>query len=103
MSKRPDLDGDTLCLVEGKLKEPDRYAVLLHNDDYTSMEFVVAVLCEIFRKTVEEAMAIMLNVHQKGVGQCGVYTFEVAEAKVMSVERRARAAGYPLRCSMEKC
>ena len=54
-------------------------------------------------KTVDEATAIMLNVHQKGVGQCGVYTFEVAEAKVKSVERRARAAGYPLRCTMEKC
>lgn len=102
MSRQPDMDGDSQCLVEGKIKEPDRYSVLLHNDDYTSMEFVVAVLCDIFRKTVDEATAIMLNVHQKGVGQCGVYTFEVAEAKVRSVERRARAAGYPLRCTMEK-
>ena len=103
MSRQPDMDGDSQCLVEGKIKEPERYSVLLHNDDYTSMEFVVAVLCDIFRKTVDEATAIMLNVHQKGVGQCGVYTFEVAEAKVRSVERCARAAGYPLRCTMEKC
>ena len=103
MSRQADMDGDSQCLAEDKLKEPDRYSVLLHNDDYTSMEFVVAVLCDIFRKTVDEATAIMLNVHQKGVGQCGVYTFEVAEAKVRSVERRARAAGYPLRCTMEKC
>ena len=103
MSRQPDVDGDSQCLVEGKIKEPERYSVLLRNDDYTSMEFVVAVLCDIFRKTVDEATAIMLNVHQKGVGQCGVYTFEVAEAKVRSVERRARAAGYPLRCTMEKC
>ena len=103
MSRQPDMDGDSQCLVEGKIKEPDRYSVLLHKDDYTGMEVVVAVLCDIFRKTVDEATAIMLNVHQKGVGQCGVYTFEVAEAKVRSVERRARAAGYPLRCTMEKC
>ena len=66
MSRQPDMDGDSQCLVEGKIKEPDRYSVLLHNDDYTSMEFVVAVLCDIFRKTVDEATAIMLNVHQKG-------------------------------------
>lgn len=103
MSRQPDMDGDSQCLAEGKLKEPDRYTVLLHNDDYTSMEFVVTLLCDIFRKTMEEATAIMLTIHQKGVGQCGVYTFEVAEAKVSSVERRARAAGYPLRCTMEQC
>ena len=103
MSGKPDMDGDSQCLAEGKLKEPDRYTVLLHNDDYTSMEFVVTILCDIFRKTVEEATAIMLTIHQKGVGQCGVYTVEVAEAKVKGVERRARAAGYPLRCTMEKC
>lgn len=103
MSRQPDMDGDSQCLVEGKLQEPERYVVLLHNDNYTSMEFVVSILCDIFRKSVDEATTIMLRVHEKGVGQCGVYTFEIAEAKVMSVERRARAAGFPLRCTMEKC
>lgn len=103
MSRQPDMDGDSQCLVEGKIQEPERYVVLLHNDNYTSMEFVVSILCDIFRKSVDEATTIMLRVHEKGVGQCGVYTFEIAEAKVMSVERRARAAGFPLRCTMEKC
>jgi ATP-dependent Clp protease adaptor protein ClpS len=94
--------GDIRVIVEKKLKEPDRYRVLLHNDDYTSMEFVVSVLCGIFHKTTEEATAIMLAVHQHGVGQCGVFTHEVAEAKVRRVHNAARAAGYPLKCTMEK-
>lgn len=89
-------------IVEKKLKEPDRYMVLLHNDDYTSMEFVVEILCAVFHKSVEEATAIMLAVHRMGIGQCGVYTREVAEAKVALVGRKAREAGFPLKCSMEK-
>lgn len=93
---------DTATIVKKKIKEPDRYVVLLHNDDYTSMDFVVGVLCDIFYKTPEEATAIMLAVHQQGIGQCGVYTHEIAETKVALVRRRARAAGFPLRCTMEK-
>ena len=93
---------DTATIVKKKVKEPDRYVVLLHNDDYTSMDFVVGVLCDIFHKTPEEATAIMLAVHQQGIGQCGVYTHEIAETKVALVRRRARAAGFPLRCTMEK-
>ena len=95
-------DGESRVIVEKKLKEPDRYRVLLHNDDYTSMDFVVAVLCGVFHKTVEEATAIMLHVHQQGMAQCGVYTHEVAEAKVRRVHHAARAAGFPLKCTMEK-
>lgn len=95
-------DGESQVIVEKKLKEPDRYRVLLHNDDYTSMDFVVAVLCSIFNKTTQEATAIMLNVHRQGVGQCGVYTHEVAETKVKRVHQAARAAGFPLKCTMEK-
>ena len=95
-------DGESQVIVEKKLKEPDRYRVLLHNDDYTSMDVVVAVLCSIFNKTTQEATAIMLNVHQQGVGQCGVYTHEVAETKVKRVHQAARAAGFPLKCTMEK-
>lgn len=94
--------GDLRVILEKKLREPDRYRVLLHNDDYTSMEFVVAVLCAIFHKTTEEATAIMLAVHQHGVGQCGVYTHEVAEAKVHQVHNAAQVAGFPLKCTMEK-
>ena len=104
MSFIPDnqTSGDSRVIVEKKLKEPDRYRVLLHNDDYTSMEFVVSVLCGIFHKTAEEATAIMLAVHQRGVGQCGVYTLEVAEAKVRRVHDPAGAVGYLVKCTMEK-
>ncbi|MCP3955424.1 MAG: ATP-dependent Clp protease adapter ClpS [Desulfobacterales bacterium] len=87
---------------EKKVKEPSMYRVLLHNDDYTTMEFVVEILIHIFRKTIEEATRIMLNVHEKGIGVCGVYTYEVAETKVDSVHGIAKDHGFPLRCSMEK-
>ncbi|MBE6441626.1 MAG: ATP-dependent Clp protease adapter ClpS [Desulfovibrio desulfuricans] len=97
-----ETDGDSRVIVEKKLREPDRYRVLLHNDDYTSMEFVVSVLCNVFHKTAEEATAIMLTVHRSGVGLCGVYTQEVAEGKVRRVRNLARAAGFPLKCTMEK-
>jgi ATP-dependent Clp protease adaptor protein ClpS len=87
---------------EKKVKEPSMYRVLLHNDDYTTMEFVVEVLVHIFHKTIEDATRIMLNVHEKGIGVCGVYTFEVAETKVDTVHSIARDHGFPLKCSMEK-
>ena len=95
-------DGQSRVAVEQEIKEPERYRVLLHNDDYTSMDFVVSVLRNIFHKTPEEATAIMLLVHHQGVGQCGVFTQEVAETKVHRVRTTARAAGYPLKCTMEK-
>ena len=78
------------------------YRVLLHNDDYTTMEFVVEVLVHIFHTTIEGATRIMLNVHEKGIGVCGVYTFEVAETKVETVHSIARDHGFPLKCSMER-
>ena len=87
---------------EKKVKEPSMYRVLLHNDDYTTMEFVVDILMHIFRKTIEDATRIMLNVHQEGIGICGVYTYEVAETKVDTVHKLARDHGFPLKCSMEK-
>jgi len=87
--------------VEDEIKPPRMYRVLMHNDDYTTMEFVVAVLVTVFKKTPEDAVDIMLNVHQKGVGTCGVFTADVAETKISTVHSRARDAGYPLRCSME--
>lgn len=78
------------------------YRVLLHNDDYTTMEFVVEILVHIFHKSIEDATRIMLNVHEKGIGVCGVYTYEVAETKVDTVHSIARDHGFPLKCSMEK-
>lgn len=82
-------------------REPSMYKVLLHNDDYTTMEFVVDILMNVFRKSQEEAVRIMFNVHRQGVGLCGYYTYEVAETKVDQVHLLAREHGFPLRCTME--
>lgn len=89
-------------LLEDELQEPPKFRVLLHNDDYTSMEFVVAVLMQVFRKTEEESTKIMLQVHNDGVGVCGVYTAEVAETRVEMVKQLAQQAGYPLKCTIEE-
>lgn len=88
-------------LAEVDLREPRHCRVLLHNDDYTTMEFVVEILCTVFHKTQDEAVTIMLAVHERGRGDCGVYPAEVAETKVSIVHGKARAAGFPLRCSLE--
>jgi ATP-dependent Clp protease adaptor protein ClpS len=88
--------------VETKTKKPSLYKVLLLNDDYTPMEFVVLVLQQFFGKSVDEATKIMLHVHQKGVGVCGVYTFEIAETKVTQVMDFAKKHQQPLQCTMEK-
>jgi ATP-dependent Clp protease adaptor protein ClpS len=85
-----------------RTQKPAMYKVLLLNDDYTPMEFVVQVLETFFSKSREEATRIMLHVHRKGVGLCGVYTYEVAETKVSQVMEAARQAQHPLQCTMEK-
>lgn len=85
-----------------KVVEPPMYRVLLHNDDYTTMQFVVDILVSVFGKPFEQAFTIMLNVHRRGVGECGVYTYEVAETKVETVHNLAAQMGFPLKSSMEK-
>ena len=85
-----------------KTKRPNMYRVLLLNDDYTPMEFVVHVVEKIFQKSREEATRIMLHVHHHGVGECGVFTYEVAETKVTQVMDFARKHQHPLQCVMEK-
>ena len=85
-----------------RTKKPSLYRVLLLNDDYTPMEFVVYVLERFFNKTRDEATTIMLHVHQHGVGVCGVFTYEVAETKVAQVLDLARRNEHPLQCTMEK-
>ncbi len=85
-----------------KVKKPSMYKVLMLNDDYTPMEFVVHVLERYFGKSTEEATRIMLHVHQKGVGICGVFTFEVAETKVNQTMELARKNQHPLQCTLEK-
>ncbi len=84
-----------------KLKRPPLYRVLLLNDDYTTMEFVIDVLTQIFNHSEEKATQIMLHVHQKGAGICGVYTREIAESKVEQVLQYAQAEKHPLQCTME--
>lgn len=99
-------EGDTFTLVvtrpKPKTKRPNMYRVLLLNDDYTPMEFVVHVLERFFQKSREEATRVMLHVHHHGVGECGVYTYEVAETKVTQVMDFARKHQHPLQCVMEK-
>jgi len=85
-----------------KVERPRRYKVLLHNDDYTTMEFVVMVLQDVFHKTAADATQIMLHVHRNGIGVAGVYTYEVAETKVAIVEAMARQHEFPLKCTMEE-
>jgi len=85
-----------------KPKKPSMYKVLMLNDDYTPMEFVVMVLGRFFNKGHEEATKIMLHVHQKGVGICGVYTYEVAETKVTQTMDLARQHQHPLQCTLER-
>ncbi len=85
-----------------KTKKPSQYRVLLLNDDYTPMEFVVGLLMGIFKKTQEEATGIMLDVHQNGIGVCGIYTFEIAETKVAQVLDAAKRHDHPLKCTLEK-
>lgn len=95
-------DGGLAVKPKPKTKKPSMYKVLLLNDDYTPMEFVVHVLEHFFSKSQEEATQIMLHVHTKGVGLCGVYTYEIAETKAAMVMDLARQNQHPLQCSIEK-
>ena len=88
--------------TDQEVDEPPLYKVMLLNDDYTTMEFVVEVLVYVFQKSLEEATQIMLNVHRSGVGVCGIYPYEIAETKVNTVENLARENGFPLKCIMER-
>lgn len=94
-------DGEILERSKQETKKPELYKVLLLNDDYTTMDFVVEVLESIFNKQPAEAFRIMMAVHTQGKGLCGVYTHEVAETKVDTVMERARENGFPLRAAME--
>ena len=102
MTKEQNEGGvETVTRDHIKVKKPKLYKVVLLNDDYTTMDFVVSVLETIFMKSPAEAVQIMLNVHRRGQGLCGVFSKEIAEAKVKQVHDRARAEGHPLRCMMD--
>lgn len=100
---RPQTQGDAGILTEKKTKtrRPPMYRVMLINDDYTTMDFVVYILETVFGKSKEEAHQLMLQVHQSGMGVCGIYSKEIAETKVQTVIHLARKEGFPLQCVME--
>ena len=98
---KEDRESDVLVKNRPKVKRPPLYKVLIHNDDYTTMEFVIHVLKAIFGHSAEKANTIMLKVHKEGTGVCGVYTFEVAETKAEKVTQMAREEGHPLKVSIE--
>lgn len=94
-------DNSTEAIVKNKLELPKKYKVLLHNDDYSTMEFVIFILQNIFHKTATEAEKIMLAVHHQGVGVCGIFTYEIAESKANKVLQLAKENGQPLKCTTE--
>jgi len=104
MSERsmdPRDDSELLEEIEQETKEPDMYKVVLHNDDYTTREFVVEVIQVVFHKPAIEATRIMMNVHKSGKGVVGVYTWDIAQTKVFQVRQMAKAREFPLKCTVE--
>jgi ATP-dependent Clp protease adaptor protein ClpS len=97
----PDREGQVSTVLKPKVEKPRRFKVILHNDDYTTMEFVVLVLMQFFHKTETEATHVMLSVHHKGYGVAGVYPRDLAETKVSQVSDFARKQGHPLRLTCE--
>ncbi len=97
-----DLEGDVLTEKKVRVEKPKLFKVLLHNDDFTTMEFVVFVLMHVFLRNEVEAVAVMLQVHNEGVGIAGVYSYEVANMKAEKAMNLARAREYPLLCTVEE-
>jgi ATP-dependent Clp protease adaptor protein ClpS len=100
--ERRQTDGEVAQKSRPSVKRPELWRVLLHNDDYTTMDFVIEVLEQIFHKSPAEAYRVMMSVHTRGHGVCGAYPWEVAETKVAAVHDRARERGFPLRASLEE-
>jgi ATP-dependent Clp protease adaptor protein ClpS len=99
--RKPEESGGAAIEEDVETKEPPKMAVILHNDDYTTMEFVIEVLIRFFRRTPEESVKIMLSVHERGSGVAGVYPAEIAETKVSQVHEYSKASGFPLRATLE--
>lgn len=102
MSSEEQFFTDTIEDTEEETREPDMYRVVLLNDHYTTMDFVVQVLRNVFHKNLIEATKIMMDVHRKGRGQVGVYTYDIARTKAAQVEQLARQEEFPLKCTVEK-
>ena len=101
-SKQPNYQDEILDEIDEKITEPPMYKVLLYNDDYTTKAFVVEILITVFNKSIDEATRLMWQVHQTGVGVCGVYPYDMAETKTNLVTKIARENGFPLKASIEK-
>ena len=97
-----NISNNTQTITKDKVKRPSMYEVILLNDDYTPMEFVVDVLMRYFNKDIDQANQIMMHVHRNGKGLCGIYPFDIAETKVMQVMNYSIKNGHPLQCKMEK-
>ncbi len=102
MTKENDVEGAVLTEEDTETRQPDEYRVMLLNDDFTTMEFVVAVIMSVFHRDLFEATRIMLDVHKKGKGLVGTYTYDIAATKISRVHTMARENGFPLKCTMEK-
>ena len=102
MPDRPDGLSEPGTGLDQEIREPKMYRVILLNDDYTTMDFVVEVLIAIFHKPAADATRIMIDVHRKGKGVCGVYTYDIASTRVMLVHQLARKREFPLKCSLEE-
>jgi len=102
MATKNDNEGQVLTREKEEVKPHEEFRVILLNDDFTTMEFVVSVLMTVFHKPVPEATRIMLDVHKKGRGIVGVYTYDIAATKISQVHALARQNGFPLKCTMEK-
>jgi ATP-dependent Clp protease adaptor protein ClpS len=100
--EKPQIEDDVLSEQQVELEEPPLYRVMLLNDDYTTMDFVVEVLKHVFKKSDEDAHRIMLNVHRNGFGVCGLYPRDIAETKIDMVDGLSREKGFPLKCTMER-
>ena len=102
MAEKISVQGDTALLEKRQVKKPSRFKVILHNDDYTPMDFVIMLIMEVFHKSYDEAVELMMAVHVKGKAICGVYPKEIAENKVDKAMSMAKKEGHPLLCTMQK-
>lgn len=100
--ERTEIENEVESVVEVEFEEPPMFKVCLMNDDYTTMEFVVAVLIAVFGKSMKEAEAIMLDVHKNGKGVAGIYYYDLAATKAKITMQKAKSAGFPLRCTLER-
>ncbi|MFP4551896.1 MAG: ATP-dependent Clp protease adapter ClpS [Spirochaetales bacterium] len=98
----PGISPDVREREDTKVQEPEMYRVVLHNDDYTTMDFVIEVIVKVFNKGIVTAMKIMLDVHHKGRGEVGTYTYDIANTKVKQVREMARSREFPLKCTIER-